>query len=162
MAAAMSVLIVRESRGLRGLVSPLLSAVPRRCATFIVNRPSTSCCRRFCSVSGRSLGCRFKDRRPRLRGFRLPRDDTPMLWWLAALRLLADDAMVAVEERHEVIRDRRLEARLLTREDLSDAGESGAAVGVCDTGLQSPHREGTSSLVRPEEDDDEDEDASDL
>lgn len=80
-----------------------------------------------------------------------------MLWWLAALRLLADDTVVAVEERHEVIRDRRLEARLLTREDLSDAGERGAAVGVYDTGLQSPHREGTSSLVRPEEDDDKDE-----
>lgn len=151
-------LIDRESRGLRGLASPLRSA--RRCATFIVNRPRTSCCRRFSSVRGRSLGCKFKERRPWLLGFRFPRDETALLCWLAALLLLPVEELVAVEERHETILERRLEARLLTREDLPDA-EGWTTLGVCDTSWWSPHLEDTPSSVRPEEDDDDD-DKSDL
>lgn len=110
-----------------------------------MNPPSISWCRRFSSVSGRSLGCRFSDRRPRLFCARclleVPR-------WLAAL-LLPEDELVPVEDRHDTILDSRLEARLLRREE-GDGAEL-TALGVCETGLRSPHLDDRLSSVRSEE-----------
>lgn len=67
--------------------------------------------------------------------------------------LLPEEELVAVEERHDMILDMRLEARLLSREV---EGLECKALGVCDTGLRSPHR---SLSVRPKEDEEEEEES---
>lgn len=118
----------------------------------MVNRPSISWCRRFCSVKGRSLGCRFNGRGPVLLDARLP-------LWLAAvlLRPLPDEEVVVVEERNETIRDRRLELRLLSREEEPEALLT--AWGVSGTGLRSPRLDVIPSSVHTEEDDEADDES---
>lgn len=74
------------------------------------------------------------------------------LWLTAALlRPELAEEVVAVDERRETIRDSRLEARLLSREEEPEALLT--AFGVCEMGLRSPLLVDIPSSVHPEEDD---------